>query len=519
MKLFLQREVTVWHWQVVATLGLSQKRPEITAILALASGASNGIVTAQDVSRKLLADRPAVIGERLLRVCHMMQLLEPVESEGQGWRLSELGRRALANQEVPAQQRGEFDIWSMEDVLHPEVLLRVKPTELERLTKTGERRDVGNLMPIPPALGDCQGRIFRPPIRTEQESAEIFVFKFEETCRCIGQEDASLSVEISSTGGNAKFVVEIEDCKNEFSPVVKIPALSDVLDSAGRADIAGPQKTTFRALSDNDRRRARREVDLEGIYLHGLGTFYQAKLRDVPLVPATQQDADEWAVWLLLDRIRGYVWPEEYERLVRSVREFAVKEGWQFDPAIPTQQELAQRCAGQIVVTRKLLVPLDWRAVMQPDGKAAPPIFILSGRAARGKEAEKILKEWGDVSQRIYLMESLEANKSGEGLPLSLSDTTRQRAIIRRVRQAPDVWLCIQGDQKLGQRWQPAQKPKPEHKSSHPKPLTSIGDDGRWSDLNAVEYDRLVEELDSTFWKRVVQELQPDGTWVSVKPA
>ena len=519
MKLFLQREATVWHWQVVATLGFSQKRPEITTILALASEASNSIITGQDVSRKLLADRPAVIGERLIRVCHMMRLLEPVESEGQGWRLSEHGRRALMNQEVPAQQRGEFDIWSMEDVLHPEVLLRVKPTELERTTKAGEKRDVGDLMSIPPALANCQGRIFRPPIRTEQESAEIFVFKFEERCRRIGQEAASLSVEISSTGGNARFVVEIEGRKSEFAPVAKISTLSDALNSAGRADIVAPQKITFRTLSDNDRRRSRREIDLEGIHLSGLGTFYHAKLRDVPLVPSTQNDADEWSVWLLLDRIRGYVWPEEFERLVRFVREFAVKENWEFDPVIPTQQELALRCAGQIIVTRKLLVPLDWRALMQPDANDAPPIVILSGRAARGKEAKQFLKKWGDVSQRVYLMESLESNKSGEGLPLSLSDGTRQRAIIRRVRQAPDARLCIQNGQKLGQRWQPAKMSKPELKPTHPKPPKSVEDDGRWRDLNPSEYERLVEELGSTFWKRVVQELQPDGTWVSMKPA
>ena len=97
MKLILQREVTVTHWRVVATLGFTQKRPEITAILALAEELPDGIVTALDVSRKLLAERPAVVGERLLRVCHMMQLVEPAEQPREGWRLTELGQSGSAD--------------------------------------------------------------------------------------------------------------------------------------------------------------------------------------------------------------------------------------------------------------------------------------------------------------------------------------------------------------------------------------------------------------------------------------
>ena len=521
MKLLLQREVVVTRWQVVATLGFSQKRPEITAILALASESANGIVTAQDVSKKLLADRPAVIGERLLRVCHMMQLLDPVESENEGWQLSELGKCALTNQEVPTPQRGEFDIWSMEDVLHPEVLLRVRPTETERAPRDGGQAEnvvLPPTLPIPGALSNCQRRIVRPPVRTEQEAGEIFVFEFEDLCRCFGRGFGKLSVEISSDGGKALFVVEIEGRSSEFSPVAKIPALSGALKYAACADIAGPQKVTFRALNDTERRLARREIDLEELTLPNLGTFSQAKMRDVPLVPSTQEDANEWAIWRLLSRIKDYIWPEEYDKLVGSVREFAVKEGWQFDTVFPTQQELAQRCAGQIAVTRKLLAPLDWHAMLHSDDNYAPPIVILSGRAARGSEAEKILKERGDGSHRVYLMESLEGNKRGEGLPHALSDETRQCAIIRRVKQAPDVWLRIQGGQRFGQRWHPTPSPKPDPKPARPKPPTNMADAGVWRDLNADEHERLIDELFSTFWKRVVQELQLDGTWISKKP-
>jgi hypothetical protein len=515
MKLILQREVLVSRWRVVATLGFSQKRPEIIAILALASELPNGTITPQDVARKLLADRPAVVGERLLRVCNMMRLLEQSEPGGEGWQLSELGRRALTNQEVPTPQRGEFEIWAMEDDLHPEVFLRVKPAELERSQKAGEQPEIGELHPLPVSLGHCHNRIVRPPVRIDQEASEIFVFEFEEMCRRLDGEAGTLTVELTSAGGNARFSVEVEGSR-EFAPAAKLPTLAEALNSAGRTDIAGPQRITFRTLSDNERRHARREVDLEEFSMPGIGTFSAAKLRDVPLIPSKQEDANQWAVWRLLDQIKGYVWPEQYERLVRSVREFAVKEGWEFDPAIPTQQELARQCDGQTELARKLLVPLDWQALAQPAGSNMPPIVVLSGRAARGMEAEKLIREWGDGSHRVYLMESAESAKSGNGLPDLLSDGIRERAIIRRVRQAPDGWLRVEGNFKTGQRWQPPQKSKPEQK--HESTSANVEHAGAWRDLKGIESERLLEDLTNAFWKRPLQELQPEGSWLAVKP-
>ena len=511
----LQREVRVSRWRVVATLGFSQKRPEIIAILALAGESPNGIITAQDVSRKLLADRPAIVGERLLQVCNMMRLVRRAEPGGQVWQLTELGRQALTNQDVPSPQRGEFEIWAMEDDLHPEVLLRVKPTELERQPKNGEQKELAALLPLPAFLKNCQNRILRPPVRLEQEAAEIFVFEFEDLGRTVEIDSGMLSVEITSTGGNARFTVEIEG-RREFTPVAQLPALSEALNFAGRADAAGPQRIAFRTLSDSERRQALREICLEGFTVPGLGSFSSANLRDVPIIPLKQEHANEWAVWRVLDQIKGYVWAEEYERFVRSVRELAVKEGWEFDPVIPTQKELAGQLAGQMDLVRKLLVPLDWQALAQPEDRNTSPIVILSGQAARGQEAEKLLARSGNGSPRIYLMETIGV-KSGDGLPYGMSDGIRDRAIIRRVREAPDAWVWMEGRQKAGQRWQPAQKPKSEPMARTTKLPPKIEVTGTWHDLNEIEFQRLLEDLKTAFWRRPVQEFQPDGTWVAVK--
>ena len=513
MKLILQREVAVMHWRVVATLGFTQKRPEITAILALAEELPDGIITGLDVSRKLLAERPALVGERLLRVCHMMQLIEPAEPPREGWRLTELGQRALKNQEVPTPQRGEFDVWAMDDSLHPEIILRVRPTELERPPKPGEQRESAILpatQEIPTLLRRCESRIVRPPARAENEASEVFVFEFAGQCRCMERERGQLSVELQSDGGFAKFTLQIEGRQTSFAPAAKLPSLSEALAQASRSDAAGPQKVTFRTLGDNERRQARRETDLEELDLSGMGSFTSARLREVPLVPATQADANEWAVWRLRDRIRNYVWPQEFEKLVRDVREFAVREKWEFDATLPSQHELAERWSNEPSLARKLSLPMDWQSLGQPD---SPTVFILSGRAAHAQEARKLLREWSDGAARIFILESADANKAADGVAGEL----KERSVARRVRQAPDLWLRISADNKLGQRWQPA--PKPDAKSEKSKGPETPAKAGEWRDLSETEFGRLIEEVRTAFWKQATQELQIDGTWVAVKPS
>ena len=403
-------------------------------------------------------------------------------------------------------------MWAMDDPLHPEIILRVRPTELERPPKPGEQRESVMLpatQEIPTLLRRCESRVVRPPARAGNEASEVFVFEFAGQCRCMERERGQLSVELQSGGGIAKFTLQIEGRQTSFAPAAKLPSLPEALAQAGRSDAAGLQEVAFRTLGDNERRQARRETDLEELDLPGMGSFTSARLREVPLVPATQTDANEWAVWLLRDRISSYVWPQEFEKLVRAVREFAVREKWEFDAALPSQRELAERWSNEPSLARKLSLPMDWEALGQSD---SPTVLILSGRAALAQETKKLLQEWGDGVARIFVLESADAIKADDGLAGELKD----RSVARRVRQAPDLWLRISADNKLGERWQPAPKPNPKpEKSKAPEVPQKAGE---WRDLAEAEFDRMIEEVRMAFWKRATQELQIDGTWVAVKP-
>lgn len=510
MKLILKREVAMERWRVVATLGFTQRRPEIVAILALADEHPSGVVTGFDVSQKLLAGRPTVVGERLLEVCGMMNLMKRTERLSEVWQLTELGRRALKSQEVPTPQRGEFDVWLLKDALCPEVIVRVRPTEPETPPNRGEKVE-----PVAPAvtqelpglLRRCEGNFVRPPLRSQDEANEVFVFNFASLGRCVRRDRSQLSVVLHDGGGSAKFDVAFDGRQTSFAPVVKLPSLSDALKATGRSEVDGPLKIVFRTLSDSERRSARRETEIEGLALPDIGEFAHCRLTDVPLAPATRQDADEWAVWQLIDGIQGYVWPQGFEKHVRAVREFAVSQRWDFDPAIPTQVELARQRADLPVLVRRLLVPLDW----QPTGALTAPVLILSGRAAQDKDARTFIKQGGDGIARVYVLDAADSKTDNDGVIAELGG----RAIARRVRQPADVWLQIGPDGQCGQRWHPTSKPG--SKSGKSKPPQSEISEGEWKDASEEDLARIKNELESAFWNRATQELQPDGAWVSVK--
>lgn len=511
MKLILKREAVMEHWRVIATLGFAQRRPEIIAILALADAHPDGVVTGLDVSRKLLAERPENVGKRLLEVCAMMSLVEQVEAPREGWRLTEHGRCALKNQEVPVPQRGEFDVWLMFDPLHAEVIVRVSLTEQQDSPNPGERSAAivpVKVQDLPSQIRRCVGQIIRPPLRLQDEPTEVFVFDFAGLGRCIRREPCQLTVELLSGGGTARFDVTFDGRQTHFAPVAKLPALSDALAAAGCTECDKATPVAFRTLSDSERRTASRNEEIEEVSTPEIGTFTQAQLVSVPLVPETQQDADEWAVWRLVDNIRGYVWPQDFEKHVRAVRELAVKEHWDFDPAIPTQLELAQIRPEQLALARRLLVPLDWQSPTAPSA----PILILSGLAAQITHGQKLLSEWGDDTQRVYVLEGSDAKASDKGVTAELG----KRVVARRVRQPADVWLRIGPDGTIGQRWHPA--PKADAKTGKAKAAPAPKPDGEWKDVPEKELARITDDLKSAFWNRATQELQLEGDWIAVKP-
>lgn len=99
--------------------------------------------------------------------------------------------------------------------------------------------------------------------------------------------------------------------------------------------------------------------------LPSLGEFDATEVDGVPVMPATQKDADRWARWLLQREIDGYISSAEYARRTESLSENFSAFG--FSPDLPAASELAQELAADPAEEPHpaqywyLQAPLDWQ--------------------------------------------------------------------------------------------------------------------------------------------------------------
>jgi hypothetical protein len=78
--------------------------------------------------------------------------------------------------------------------------------------------------------------------------------------------------------------------------------------------------------------------------------------------------------------------------------------------------------------------------------------------------------------------------------------------------------LACRESKKPGSAGNPPKSPNLNQKPRTAKLPPTIDAAGDWRDLTEIEFDRLLKDLRNAFWKRPVQEFQPDGTWVAIKP-
>jgi len=510
MKLTLNREVTIERWRVVGTLGLAQRRPEIIAILQLVTESATGFITGADVAAKLLGGRPASVGNRLLQVCQMMNLVTAAPSPADGWSLTEEGRRALQKGEVPTPERGEFEIWLLPDALNPETIIAIRRFDTKAQPKNGDGGVPPGVREIPDELAQCQGRLVRPPVRSRDEPSEVYVFGFESVGSFLGRERGNLQVDLDPRGGTASFEVPTEDQPATFSPAFKLPALEEALESLELPLSEMPLKVSFATISDGELRTGKRDLVIDATEVGSLEYFSSIKLEGIPLLPESQGSANDWATWRLMDAIRGYTWPEDFDRHVSQVRDWCGKEGWSFRAELPTQNELAKLSSHRSDLVRHLLSPLDW---LESNPRNAP-ILILSGKAARETDRARILSESGTGVSAIYVLTG--ADSSFKWSPSATTNSAR--TLVRQVARPLDAWIRLGPDGQRGERWHAPAKPTPQKQKDNP-PQPKRQPEGEWKETPAAELPRIMEDLKAGFWRRAVSELRDGGAWVPVRPA
>lgn len=275
-------------------------------------------------------------------------------------------------------------------------------------------------------------------------------------------------------------------------------------------------------------------TQLQRVQVRGYGTFDQIHVEEIPLVPASDRDAQEWSVARLASKLveTGYRTREDVRRLWAERVEDTPLEP--FGPALPSHTEMLEAAADNLAAFWSLAAPVDLSPVPVPTDAldalvaARPPTVVeskealtvrvphragwtmrdLVGRLLGGEETKRIVlcdryvRGQQNLAVLRLLCETISTMTSGAKLEVVTDRATdeRQFGAIRsiigadprtyhqvfgssRSQHPHDRYLLVDaGDQSFA--WQMSNSPLDARADdeSQPDPDTPL----RWRDLTGV---------------------------------
>ncbi|GIW71170.1 MAG: hypothetical protein KatS3mg102_0712 [Planctomycetota bacterium] len=333
-ELVLERTVTVVAYDFVGRVAVTEKRPELYALLMQAKAYLDDgrQLTARDVcdpDKGLLAGWPLVIGERLLALAHEFKLAEGEKGRPRNIvRLTGDGESALQQQEVLVPRSGQWRIWLAEqdDILQGErsVLVVEEPTP-DRGGQFG-----GKVMPTPKELklleekklevlyGTHRGTTAMRTLRIDKvdPTVEKMPTSARATLRWTLPRDARPELHLSGKVGAWTLDRLIEPPPCSFETVWR-----EILKAHGRLDRwndeLGRLLCTLHEVEDRPLALETLATRLPStqIRLPELGKFDVGELHDVPVYPLDDAEARRWAEGWLIQQVQDHVWPDQFARL------------------------------------------------------------------------------------------------------------------------------------------------------------------------------------------------------------
>lgn len=357
MQLQLTRSVKVRCIRVLATLAFPKDRPVESALLrwmdeSLQAGRE---ISAESVCAEgtgLLPGRSQVLGLRLLAIADDLRLVE--RSRGRITGLSEIGRKAQQEQKIYVPERCTWSLYFSTDPLLNHPLLHFAPYQEisahEELRGGQKRKDASaerDFMDLPSELAALKEQTLELP---SADKPLVRIDDFEPKCEKAEESTLRAQVEVgsdqvftSSVKGavdNARIDHQREWPRLPFWDVFLYLLEQQRLKPLWQAD-AKALRQTFREVEAQPAvlRSFERDVVLRQPSLGKLGAFGDTVIRQVPVVPASPEDAQSWHDWLLTDGINDYHFSEQY----RAHSEQVAKRFVSFSPRAVSQEALAAR--------------------------------------------------------------------------------------------------------------------------------------------------------------------------------
>jgi hypothetical protein len=347
MDIILRRNVKTKSYRLLMDISKSEKREDIVAILML-TAENYGRVTPADICANLLANRPITVGKRIISRCIELGILEGTNENAS---LTDDGRRAVEAKTVFLPERGLYQILYSDDVLLQNPLLDCVPDD--RVSEKDEDKEE-----IDQSIRDnLENRYFK---LLGKQRNEIFIKNIELYGRTINRKpNLDLTYSLLENGNiivrlNGDYDTKIEPPKHTQLEIWNLIMESMNLDGEWDPDMQCLRRS-FEELQDNERINFTVDLRTNSLTIEEMGTFNEILVKKIPIIPKTERDAQNWAIWLLKNAINDYLKSQEYENLVQTI----LKKFPGYNLKLPSQLELARMIRGDDNSENKL-PPAYW---------------------------------------------------------------------------------------------------------------------------------------------------------------
>lgn len=365
MRVVLSAPIPIARVAVFAEMAWMERRPELGVICRAAQKSGNRISAASVQS--VVPGLAAAGASNVTAWCRMLGLCD-----AQGG-LTSLGENVAESDEAPVPEQGVYDFWLAQ---HPIIGRRILAAE--RLSASQDQR-FESITPLPMeperdvvfrSVVDPQQRYLLRELPSNHGQTGCLLEPTQATCR--------LSWTLDFTAKQDRWQLDgAIDVSQGGKKPIQHEAESDGIDLDSLANIwgAGPLRAfgqwqvaerrlamPLKDLATEEQDSFQKTLQLRQIEVPGKGTYTNVSLEDVPIGPASAQEAALWAVERLerhLARHLAYRSRSEIRRLFAELTEGTPLE--RFHPTLPTHDIMLreQLHAQKLDVFWSLAAPVD----------------------------------------------------------------------------------------------------------------------------------------------------------------
>ena len=366
--LILRRSIHIETWRVSGTLLKAQARPDITMVLQYVED-NNLNANAKGLAKELLFEERARlnVAERLLRQAELLGLIKKIEQNRYvTYVLTEQGTAALSNEKVFIPEEGTWEISFGRDKLLPHMIIDFEPfTEPDAFQESKQKDKLAkrsqNIRPISHWIQEqiSSQQDVKPFMNAKQP---IWIDKIN-----VQGEKVSTKYQLVLEWNVSKQSIRLLNGENiihqdKYRDFSQEEVWQYLLQHHRQDDWDWSRNSMaigFDETKTKDRQQMKKDFTFDKPAIGDLGMFDDFIAQDVSIHAISQEDAYQWAMWRLENRIQNFADIKNYQQW----QEQAKAPFSEYSFSLPERNEFAENIWKNQPHHRKawyLMAAYDW---------------------------------------------------------------------------------------------------------------------------------------------------------------